>query len=934
MKSIAAFLAYNTAMIFFLQSAFRGAEAINASPHPILHDELLPPIYIRGDEHFHWEEDENGYTVIDDPGSPDVGGSTTRKVYAKVDEASGNLVSTGIRFGTSSSATLSKLGLKKHARPSKTIRNSSCGEYCDLFSGSGRNKGGTRRRSLEQQDERTNRRQLASSEGSLRNLVVLIRFADHVDRILPSPTDYDNLLNGPGGSSSTPTGSVNDVFITNSFGKFTLQSTVYPWITLSQPEAYYGDNKSGLSAKIFEAIREALAIIDSDPTFDISEFNSDYSQGDLYIDAITIIHSGFGAEFGGQDCYGTAASSRVWSHNWFMYDGAWTSRDGTVRVSDYHINPGLWGVCGSAISRIGVLAHETLHFLGLPDLYDPDGGNGIGDYCLMSNSWGVDGTQRYPPILSAWSKIELGWIDPISLTKKGDYTLEQSWQFPHVYRIDLGYAPNEYLLIENRQAGSFDALLQYGGLAIWHIDENMYHNANSLEGYPGQFGWPANNNHYAVALLQADGRYDLEKGLNYGDYGDLFRKDYFFGVDFLFPSIEHPSHGPFPNTDSYAQGVARTNVFISGISAVGSQMSFSLLQSPCQPDEVHFDLTLLTDGYGNEASWILFETFTTAVALSGDLYDSYSQYNVERCLPAKCYTFIIHDSGNDGLCCDYGTGGYSVRLNGLKLASGNEFGSQDETDLKCLSVPPTMMVTRAPSKPTTKHPTLRPSVPPSVRPSTGPSLEPSSAPSGICGRQRGLLEITLEGGEFVEGISWDVSDIFGESLLSEEVDNDGGLYTKEACIPLDACYMFAIRDAVDGLVLRNDNEHQVLYSFKLDGEMIASGGNFGTIQTTMFGGTCLSGNGDISCTEAGGNTTPIPMSMFRLELVSAERELSWKLLDESKQVILSAGPFGECNVNTQAICLPREACYEFIMQDKAGCCSYGNEVCNQNEEER
>jgi hypothetical protein len=56
------------------------------------------------------------------------------------------------------------------------------------------------------------------------------------------------------------------------------------------------------------------------------------------------------------------------------------------------------------------------------------------------------------------------------------------------------------------------------------------------------------------------------------------------------------------------------------------------------------------------------------------------------------------------------------------------------------------------------------------------------------------------------------------------------------------------------------------------------------------------------------------------KLVSAERELSWKLLDESKQVILSAGPFGECNVNTQAICL------HVIMQDKAGCCSYGNEV--------
>ena len=921
-SSIAAFL-----LIIFSQS--QCAEAISANPNLIFQDGL-PPIYIRGDEHFHWEEDENGYTIIDDPENLH---NTSRKVYAKVDDLSGNLISTGIRFGalfsstsSSSSATLSKLraaGLKTHAKPLEKIRNARCGDYC-----TGGNKGGTRRRYLQKQEERTNRRQLASSEGSLRNLVVLIRFADHVDRILPSPSEYDILLNGHGGGSSStaPTGSVNDVFLTNSYGKFSLQSTVYPWITLSQPQAYYGDNKSGLGAKMFEAIREALTFIDSDSTFDISEFNTDFNEGDPYIDAITIIHSGYGAEFGGSDCYGTLESNRIWSHSWFMHDGAWTSSDGTVRVSDYHINPGLWGVCGSEISRIGVIAHEAFHFLGLPDLYDPTGGNGIGDYCLMSNSWGVDGTQRYPPILSAWSKLELGWIDPVSITQKGDYTLGQSWQFPEVYKIQLGYAPNEYLLIENRQPGSFDALLQLGGLAIWHVDENMSQFGNSLEGYPGQLGWPGNTKHYAVALLQADGRYDLEKGFNFGDYGDLFRFDYFFGVDKLLPSEVNPTLGPFPNTDSYAQGVvSRTNHFISGITATGPQMTFSvLISSPCQSDEIHFELTLLTDGKGNEVSWKLTETYTNMVALSGDLYDSYSEYKVEECLPAKCYTLTINDSGNDGLCCDYGTGGYSVRLNGQKLASGNEFGGQDETDLKCLAVPPTMPPTRAPNKPT-NHPTQQPSTVPSIRPSTSPSLEPSSAPSGICGRLSGLLEITLEGGEFVEGTSWDVKDIFGEAILSEEVDNNGGLYTIEECIPLDACYTFAIHDLVNGLVLPNDNEHRVLYSVRFDGETIATGiGDFGVGQTTMFGKTCL-GNGDISCTEYGGDATH--MSMFRLELASAERELSWRLLDDdSKQVILSAGSFGECNINSQAICLPREACYEFIIQDEAGCCSFGNEM--------
>ena len=125
--------------------------------------------------------------------------------------------------------------------------------------------------------------------------------------------------------------------------------------------------------------------MDSDPSINLSEFNTDFHIGDPYIDAITIFHSGYGAEFGGSDCHGTPESSRIWSHSWTMYTGAWTSNDGSVRVSNYHINPGLWDVCGHDISRIGVVAHETAHFLGLPDLYDSQGGNGIGHYCLMSD---------------------------------------------------------------------------------------------------------------------------------------------------------------------------------------------------------------------------------------------------------------------------------------------------------------------------------------------------------------------------------------------------------------------------------------------------------------------------------------------------------------------------------------------------------------------
>ncbi len=372
------------------------------------------------------------------------------------------------------------------------------------------------------------------ASGNVANLVILMRFRDHRQRPLPSPSDFDVLFNAPGGHSTlAPTGSVADVYRENSYGQLQLQSKIVGWIDLPKTEKEYAGGNSGLNTAIWAAIQDALDGVVAGGMVNFSDFDNEQGgAGDGHIDAITFVHSGFAAEFGGVDASGADYKDRIWSHRWSI--PTWSANPAGVKVSNYNINPGLWGLSGSTIGRIGVISHELGHFFGLPDLYDTShAGSGIGSWCLMANSWGFDGTQLRPPHMSAWCKMKLGWAHPTVITSPGTYSVQNTaTSGANFFRINYaGGASTEYLLVENRQAiGNFEGGIPAGtdgvkgGLAVWHIDEAKP--ANNDPGYPGQPGWPSNGKHYKVALLQADGAYDLEKGTNRGDGNDLFRKGF------------------------------------------------------------------------------------------------------------------------------------------------------------------------------------------------------------------------------------------------------------------------------------------------------------------------------------------------------------------------------------------------------------------------
>lgn len=430
-----------------------------ASPNPftiVNPDGSKEVVTLNGGEGRSWMEDSDGYTICPEVKEEDgdelptrrLGGKEGKKkkkkakkttyFYCTRDESGDFVPDKTLQVGLAKPAKGSK---HPKGRKPKKQEDRECGEFC----------------TSKDADRRLQAKPRQLKEGSLKNLVVLMRFSDHSGRSLPTEADIEILMNGGVSSSIIPTGSVRDVFLQNSAEKLSLDSTVADWVTISRTEEECAAGESGLTSNFWPCLREALDLVDQSVNF--SNFDDDNNRR---IDAITFLHSGYGAEVGGTDAFGASNADRIWSHKWNM--NTWTSNE-DVRVSTYHISPAVWGTSGSEIGRIGVIAHETGHFLGLPDLYDYGSGAGLGSWSLMANSWGHDGSQRYPPALDPWCKWQLGWITPTLVTSNTRITIKPSYTQNDYYVVRAGFASGEYLLIENRQRMGFDGIIpKVGGI--------------------------------------------------------------------------------------------------------------------------------------------------------------------------------------------------------------------------------------------------------------------------------------------------------------------------------------------------------------------------------------------------------------------------------------------------------------------------------------
>ena len=253
----------------------------------------------------------------------------------------------------------------------------------------------------------------------------------------------------------------------------------------------------------------------------------------------------------------------------------------------------MWGDCYTDVIRpIGVYAHEFGHILGLPDLYDRDGGSeGVGNWCLMAGGSWLGFAGDTPSHMSSWCKIQMGWVDPVIIDQNSsNISVHQLATNPSVIKVwEDDFHWNRYFLIENRQKTGFDYHLNGDGLLVYHIDEIRSYGANAWS------GGPVNNDeiHKLVDIEEADGSSDLDNQINRGDSGDPFPGQ---SDNRTFNQYSDPSTNRYDNSE--------TNISIENISSSGPVMFVDIEYQPKSGYAVAYDtMGMSYYGFGSSYNW-------------------------------------------------------------------------------------------------------------------------------------------------------------------------------------------------------------------------------------------------------------------------------------------------------------------------------------------
>ena len=373
---------------------------------------------------------------------------------------------------------------------------------------------------------------------------------------------------------------VENYFHKVSNGKLTVTGAIYgdsKRITLSKPmKSYSPPTNLNDNSKLADLARESWQIADSlYPEIDFRKY-----------DAFVVFHAGTGRDLDLVSSIGynptpydipslyldsTAFAVALGQSSFPGFVNGFIKNTIILPETESRDIPTSSGTQTYQFSINGMFAASLGSYLGLPDLFDTKTGlSGIGQFGLMDGAAIFAYNGLFPPEPSAWEKMYLGWLTPITISNSAANLsvpavgLKYPAKQDTVYKIPI--TSSEYFLVENRNrnpkgtgldikianakgdtlwrhfnqdntgfncydvsgisgsvidVSNFDWALigetdgtgnsspyDGGGILIWHIDENVIQAGLSTNSVN------ANLDHRGVDLEEADGSKDI--GQSYG----------------------------------------------------------------------------------------------------------------------------------------------------------------------------------------------------------------------------------------------------------------------------------------------------------------------------------------------------------------------------------------------------------------------------------
>jgi M6 family metalloprotease-like protein len=393
--------------------------------------------FISGDEYYQFLHDIDGYVIVKN--------QADNWFYFATKDTNGNQIISGLKAGKGNP---SEFGLVPNAHISPEAIQ--------------------KKHNMYKMPERKSSAKGGLHEGTIRNLVVYIQFADDTD-FVNTRSFYDDLFN------SDTKKSLKDYYDEVSYGKLDIVSSHFPVCELTTNLAYvdshnrnyyepydattnpegYQENQQAFREHTL--LKEAIASVRESIE---SQFTSDELDidGDGEIDNICFIVRGMNG----------AWNDLLWAHSWALYSY-------TVTIHNKVVYRYTWQPESQA--DVYTFCHEMFHALGAPDLYhySYDGLSPAGPWDLMDGGFVQMG---------AWMKYRYAnhtWITSIpEINQSGTYKLKPlASSDSNCYIIRSINSESEFYVVEYRSAsGQYESNVPGSGLLVYRINPNLEGNAD------------------------------------------------------------------------------------------------------------------------------------------------------------------------------------------------------------------------------------------------------------------------------------------------------------------------------------------------------------------------------------------------------------------------------------------------------------------------